>query len=144
MVMMLWMKNRWVMNYDIFLFLFKFLIIFFHFYKKTKHPTIAIQFTILFAIWFTLQFDSFTWTICNTISIFRTIVETNKHNNYVIIKNISSPSLNRCPFYLKFVSNYKIAKLEICTALKYIHFLYNNRLCNKYPTSWTAHHFQTV
>lgn len=57
---------------------------------------------------------------------------------------MGSPSMKFCPFYLGLVSNYKIAKLEICAALKHIHFVYNKRLRNKNPTSGTKDHFTSM
>lgn len=133
------MGGLWITTFFFFLCIF-----FFIFIRKLN--TLGLQYNLRYDSRYDLRYNS-THSIERFAIRFRFSeqllkVETNKHNyNYVIIKNILSPSLKRCPFYLKFVSNYKIAMLEVCTALKHIHFLYNNRLCNKNPTSGTSHHF---
>lgn len=64
------MDGLWITTFFFFLFIF-----FFIFIRKLN--TLGLQYNLRYdSLWFTLQFDTFNWTICNTISIFRAIVES--------------------------------------------------------------------
>lgn len=61
-LLLLWMENGWIMNYEQQPFHFSLLILLFFYIFSKK------------ILWFTIWFDSTPCTICNTISTFRTTV----------------------------------------------------------------------